>query len=80
MEIASGVRAHCGPDFLLGVRVSPERFGMQLDEVLNTCQQLIDLDLTDFFGYFALGQFQTPGRSDPSASIAHGPFCAVEPR
>ena len=46
MEIASGVRAHCGPDFLLGVRVSPERFGMQLDEVLNTCQQLIDQDLT----------------------------------
>ena len=25
MEIASGVRAQCGPRFLLGVRISPER-------------------------------------------------------
>lgn len=60
MEIASGVRAHCGPDFLLGVRVSPERFGMQLDEVLNTCQQLIDQDLTDFLDISLWDSFKLP--------------------
>jgi 2,4-dienoyl-CoA reductase-like NADH-dependent reductase (Old Yellow Enzyme family) len=59
-EIASGVRAHCGPDFLLGVRVSPERFGMQLDEVLNTCQQLIDQDLTDFLDISLWDSFKLP--------------------
>ena len=30
MEIAAGIRSQCGAEFLLGVRVSPERFGMQL--------------------------------------------------
>jgi 2,4-dienoyl-CoA reductase-like NADH-dependent reductase (Old Yellow Enzyme family) len=60
MEISSGVRTHCGPDFLLGVRVSPERFGMKLDEVLNTCQQLIDQDLTDFLDISLWDSFKLP--------------------
>ena len=60
MEIASGVRAQCGPRFLLGVRVSPERFGMQLDEALSTCQQLIDQDLADFLDISLWDSFKLP--------------------
>lgn len=41
-EIVDGIRATCGSDFLLGVRLSPERFGMQLSEVKAVCQVLID--------------------------------------
>ena len=47
-EIVSGIRAACGADFLIGVRLSPERFGMRLAEALTVCQQLIDGGETDF--------------------------------
>lgn len=32
-EIIDGIRNSCGPGFLLGVRLSPERFGMELLEI-----------------------------------------------
>lgn len=50
LEIIDGIRAACRRDFQLGVRLSPERFGMQLEEVLSLAQQLFDdgkLDLLD---------------------------------
>jgi 2,4-dienoyl-CoA reductase-like NADH-dependent reductase (Old Yellow Enzyme family) len=54
-EIVDGVRATCGPDFALAVRLSPERFGMLLDEVREVFEQLgadgrvdlIDMSLWD---------------------------------
>lgn len=39
-EIVDGIRATCGPDFALAVRLSPERFGMVLDEVREVYEQL----------------------------------------
>ncbi len=47
-EIVDGIRKACGNNFLLGVRLSPERFGMQMDEVLTISQQLIDSGQVDF--------------------------------
>lgn len=47
-EIVDGIRAQCGDDFLLGVRLSPERFGMQLSEVKSVCKQLINAGKIDF--------------------------------
>jgi len=49
-EIVDGIREACGPEFLLSVRLSPERFGMRLSEILTVSQQLIDggkVDLLD---------------------------------
>jgi len=49
-EVLDGIRTECGRDFLLGVRLSPERFGMQLSEVKTICEQLIndyDIDFLD---------------------------------
>jgi 2,4-dienoyl-CoA reductase-like NADH-dependent reductase (Old Yellow Enzyme family) len=56
-EIIDGVRAVCGADFSLGVRLSPERFGMQLLEVRAVAQRLmvegqidyLDMSLWDCF-------------------------------
>lgn len=56
-EIVDGVRATCGPQFALAVRLSPERFGMVLDEVREVFEQLggdgrvdlIDMSLWDCF-------------------------------
>ena len=37
-EIIDGIREQCGAGFLLGVRLSPERFGMRLNEILALSQ------------------------------------------
>jgi 2,4-dienoyl-CoA reductase-like NADH-dependent reductase (Old Yellow Enzyme family) len=50
MEIVHGVRAECGSDFVVAVRLSPERFGMQLAEVEQVYAWLVqsgDVDLID---------------------------------
>lgn len=57
LEIVDGIRASCRPDFAIGVRLSPERFGMQLAEVRSVAQRLmrsgqvdiLDLSLWDVF-------------------------------
>lgn len=47
-EIVTGIRNSCGKEFLLGVRLSPERFGMDLREIKQICQKFIDEDIIDF--------------------------------
>jgi 2,4-dienoyl-CoA reductase-like NADH-dependent reductase (Old Yellow Enzyme family) len=47
-EIVAGIREACGKEFLLGVRLSPEKFGMDLLEIKELCQQLIDEAKIDF--------------------------------
>jgi 2,4-dienoyl-CoA reductase-like NADH-dependent reductase (Old Yellow Enzyme family) len=47
-EILSGIRKECGPHFLLGIRISPERYGLTLNEMLSFSQKLIDSQLIDF--------------------------------
>lgn len=56
-EIMEGIRKACGPHFLLGIRLSPERFGMRLAEIKSLTAQwcaegkidFIDLSLWDVF-------------------------------
>lgn len=47
-EIVEGIREKCGTDFLLGVRLSPERFGMDIQEIKDVCNRLISEGKTDF--------------------------------
>lgn len=50
LEILEGVRQACGARFLLGLRLSPERFGMDVEECMKMSQGFIDsghLDLLD---------------------------------
>jgi 2,4-dienoyl-CoA reductase-like NADH-dependent reductase (Old Yellow Enzyme family) len=56
-EIVDGIRAQAGPDFQLGVRMSPERFGIPLVEARELARRLLasrqldmlDLSLWDVF-------------------------------
>lgn len=48
LEMIDGVRAACGPDFILGVRLSPERFGLALKEVLDLATQVMTEGKIDF--------------------------------
>ena len=59
-EIVSGVRQACGPEFLLGVRLSPERFGIRLAEALNVCEQLIAGGEVDFLDISLWDSFKLP--------------------
>ena len=59
-EIVSGVRQACGPEFLLGVRLSPERFGIRLAEALDVCEQLIAGGEVDFLDISLWDSFKLP--------------------
>ena len=41
-EIVDGVRRTCRPDFQLGLRMSPERYGLHLGEVCEVAQAFLD--------------------------------------
>ena len=59
-EIVDGIRETCGPEFLLGVRLSPERFGMKLQEAKTICQQLIHDSHIDFLDISLWDVFKQP--------------------
>ena len=59
-DIIDGVRDRCGPDFSVGVRLSPERFGMQLGEVLDICERLISDGKIDFLDMSLWDVFKEP--------------------
>lgn len=62
-QIAYGIRNACGPEFLVGVRLSPERFGMKLHEIKTVCQRFIDEDLIDFLDVSLWDCFKMPEES-----------------
>ena len=59
-EIVNAIRDKCGSDFLLGVRLSPERFGMKLSEVKEVTQRLIDEGNIDFLDISLWDVFKQP--------------------
>jgi 2,4-dienoyl-CoA reductase-like NADH-dependent reductase (Old Yellow Enzyme family) len=49
-DVVAAIRARCRPGFVVGVRLSPERFGLDLMEVREVAQRLMaggDIDLLD---------------------------------
>lgn len=60
VEIVDGVREACGKSFLLGVRLSPERFGLDLNEIKTLSQQLIDGGNIDFLDISLWDCFKMP--------------------
>ena len=48
LEIVDGVRRRCRPDFNLGLRLSPERFGLELPEIRDLAQQLMTDAAVDY--------------------------------
>ncbi|MDB5450715.1 MAG: NADH:flavin oxidoreductase/NADH oxidase [Phenylobacterium sp.] len=47
-EIIDGVRARCRPDFQLGLRLSPERFGLKLAEVRDVAVEVLRQGKIDY--------------------------------
>lgn len=59
-EIVEAIRAQCGKDFLLGVRLSPERFGMDIQEVKIISEQLCRSGWIDFLDISLWDCFKMP--------------------
>ena len=48
-EIISGVRAACGPEFQIGLRLSGERFGLKLAEIVSVTTEVFRRGEIDYF-------------------------------
>jgi 2,4-dienoyl-CoA reductase-like NADH-dependent reductase (Old Yellow Enzyme family) len=64
LEIIDGVRAVCRPDFSLGVRLSPERFGLRIGEIRNLAQRLMHEAKIDYLDMSLWDVFKEP--EDPA--------------
>jgi 2,4-dienoyl-CoA reductase-like NADH-dependent reductase (Old Yellow Enzyme family) len=47
-EIIAGIRQRCRPDFQVGVRLSPERFGLDTADVIDGFERLVATEAVDF--------------------------------
>jgi len=59
-EVIDGIREVCGPKFLVGLRLSPERFGMKLGEIKEICLRIIDEGRVDFLDISLWDCFKNP--------------------
>ena len=64
-ECIEGVRAQCGKDFSLGVRLSPERFGMDLGEILGLAGALLKDERIDYLDMSLWDCFKPPVGAGP---------------
>ncbi len=63
-EIIAGIRARCRPDFNLGLRLSPERFGLKLAEILSFAQSLMTAGDIDYLDMSLWDVFKLPVEED----------------
>lgn len=78
LEIIEGIRRDCGPDFMLGVRLSPERFGIKLAEARRLAQQLMTEDRIDFLDMSLWDVFKTPEEPEFADRDLLGRFTDLE--
>jgi 2,4-dienoyl-CoA reductase-like NADH-dependent reductase (Old Yellow Enzyme family) len=60
MDILHGIRAQCRPDFLVSVRLSPERFGMNPAEGVLIARKLFESGLIDLLDLSLWDVFKEP--------------------
>jgi 2,4-dienoyl-CoA reductase-like NADH-dependent reductase (Old Yellow Enzyme family) len=79
-EVVEGVRQTCGTGFLLGIRLSPERCGMRLEEVVAITEQLMDSGWPDFLDISLWDCFKEPEDPGHSGSTLLSHFTGLERR
>ena len=78
MEIIDGIRAVCSPDFQVAVRLSPERFGMDLADIVELYRWLIDGGQVDMVDMSLWDSFKEPVDSDYAGTRLIDHFTAVD--
>jgi 2,4-dienoyl-CoA reductase-like NADH-dependent reductase (Old Yellow Enzyme family) len=59
-EIVDGVRAQCRPDFQIGLRLSPERFGLKLAEIRDVAAEVLRRGRIDYLDMSLWDYAKTP--------------------
>ncbi len=59
-DIVRGIRERCGKDFILGVRLSPERFGQRLAEIREVARKLMSDGIIEFLDMSLWDVFKEP--------------------
>lgn len=59
-DLVERIRSECGADFSLGVRLSPERFGLKLSEILTISQRLMSEGKIDYLDMSLWDVFKEP--------------------
>jgi len=59
-DVVNGIRARCRPDFNVSIRLSPERFGLRLAEVIKVAQRLLNEGAIDFLDMSLWDCFKEP--------------------
>ena len=77
-DIIDGVRQRCSPGFLLGVRLSPERFDLKLGEVLEVAQRLMSEAQIDFLDMSLWDSFKEPAEEAFQGRTLLSYFTALE--
>jgi 2,4-dienoyl-CoA reductase-like NADH-dependent reductase (Old Yellow Enzyme family) len=77
-EIIDGIRARCRPDFLLGLRLSPERFDIVLGEMLELAQQLCHEGRIDFLDMSLWDGFKEPAEPGYEGSTLLSLFAGID--
>jgi 2,4-dienoyl-CoA reductase-like NADH-dependent reductase (Old Yellow Enzyme family) len=77
-EIIDGIRDACGPQFLLGLRLSPERFGMELGEIKTITKQLISESKVDFLDISLWDCFKEPEEEEYKGTTLLEHFTAMD--
>lgn len=77
-EIIEGVRAACGANFSLGVRLSPERFGLRLSEIAQVAQRLMREDQIDYLDMSLWDVFKEPEEAEHKGRSLMSVFTSLE--
>ncbi len=64
MEIIDGVRSECRSDFQLGLRLSPERFGLRLAEIIETAGAVLKDGKIDYLDMSLWDVFKEPNEEE----------------
>ena len=76
-DILQAARAATGPEFIIGVRLSPERFGMRIDEIREVSQRLIDTGQVDFLDLSLWDCTKEPEEARDRPDLAGRTLCEV---
>lgn len=77
-EVIAGIRSRCRPDFQVGVRLSPERFGLVTADIIDVFQRLVASQAVDFIDLSLWDVFKDAVDEQFASQPLLGPFTALD--
>ena len=78
LEIIDGIRSRCRSGLLLGVRLSPERYGVMLADIVSVARRLLDLGSIDFLDLSLWDAFKEPNEEEFKGRTLLSYFTALD--